>query len=373
MKIAVLSCFHPFRGGIAQFNASIVAELGRDHDVKAFNFTTQYPSLLFPGKTQYVEPGDTASKVESEAVLSTVNPLSWSRTTKAIRKWQPDALILRYWMSWFAPSLGWVARHAGPGVKVVGLADNIIPHEPHFFDKPLTRYFLNGLDGCVTLSDSVCRDLLGIRPDIPHTVLPHPVFTHFGDRLPRAEAQARLGLEGDGHNLLFFGLIRKYKGLDILLRAFDSLPSDYRLIIAGEPYGDFSEYAGLIEASPARERIRLFDRYIPDSEVPYFFSAADAVVLPYRSATQSGVGALASHFEVPMIVTDTGSLRSSVEGHGTGLVVDRPEAECVREGILRFFETPGLRDKFVDNIRQENRQLTWPGFCNGLSAFIKAL
>lgn len=373
MRIAILSCFHPFRGGIAQFNASILAELGKSCDVKAFNFTTQYPALLFPGKTQYVEAGDTAAAVESQAVLSTINPLSWRRTVKAIRQWRPDALILRYWMSWFAPSLGWVARHAGDGVKVVGLADNIIPHEPHFFDRPLTRYFLRGLDGCITLSDSVRDDLLRLRPGIPSAVLPHPVFTHFGDKMPREAAQTALGIKGEGRNLLFFGLIRKYKGLDILLKAFDSLPEDYRLIVAGEPYGDFSEYRALIDASPAKDRIYVFDRYIPDSEVKLYFSAADAVVLPYRSATQSGVGALASHFEVPMIVTDTGSLRSSIEGSGTGLAVDRAEPDCVREGIIRFFGTPGLREKCIGRIRQQNEALSWPGFCKGLTEFIQTL
>ncbi len=173
------------------------------------------------------------------------------------------------------------------------------------------------------MSDEVASDLLRWKPDARHVVLPHPLYTHFGEPVSKDEALARLGLDSGRKTLLFFGLIRKYKGLDILLRAFDTLPDDYQLVIAGEPYGDFSEYAALIGASPARERIKLFDTYIPDSEVKYFFSASDAVVLPYRSATQSGVNALACNFGVPMIVTDTGSLRRTVEGRGTGLVVDK--------------------------------------------------
>ena len=373
MKIAILSCFYPFRGGIAQFNAALAPELGREHIVKAFNFTTQYPSLLFPGKTQYVSPSDDAEKIESERILSTVNPFTWARTAKAIRDWGADLLILRSWMSWFAPSLGWVARHVGPGCKVVAITDNIIPHEPHFFDAPLTKWFLGGVDGCVPLSDAVASDLRRLKPEVPCKVILHPVYTHFGDPVARNVAEDALGLPHGGRTLLFFGLIRKYKGLDILLRAFDTLPSDYNLVIAGEPYGDFSEYQALIDASPARGRIRLFARYIPDAEVKVFFCASDAVVLPYRSATQSGVGALAMHFEVPMIVTDTGSLRATVEGTGTGLVVPSPDPECVREGILRFFGTPGMQEECKKHIREQKEILSWSGFCKRLMSFTQTL
>ena len=373
MKVAVLSCFYPFRGGVAQFNASLLGELSREHTVKAFNFTTQYPDILFPGKTQYVSAGDDALRVDAEAVLSTVNLFTWGKTAKAIREWGAELLILRYWMSWFAPSLGWVARHVGPGCKVVAITDNIIPHEPHFFDKPLTRWFLKGVDGCIAMSDEVASDLLKLKPEARYAVLPHPIYTHFGEMVPREEAERRLGLKGGCKNLLFFGLIRKYKGLDILIDAFSGLPDDYQLIIAGEPYGDFGEYARAIESSPAKDRIRLFNRYIPDNEVRWFFSAADAAVLPYRSATQSGVGALACHFEVPMIVTDTGSLRRTVEGRGTGLVVDKAEPECVREGILKFFGTPGLREDCIEKIRGEKARLSWSEFCKSIIGFTESL
>ena len=373
MKIAILSCFHPFRGGVAQFNASLLGELGQEHTVKAFNFTVQYPDLLFPGKTQYVTEEDTAVPVESEALLSTVNPFTWSRTARAIREWGADLLILRFWMSWFAPSLGSVARHVGKDCKVIAIMDNVIPHERHFFDKPLTRWFLKAVDGCITMSDEVAADLLRWKPGARFTVLHHPVYTHFGSRMPRAEAERALNLDSGRKTLLFFGLIRKYKGLDILLEAFAGLTEDYQLVIAGEAYGDFSEYARAIESNPNRERIRLFEKYIPDSEVKVYFSAADAVVLPYRSATQSGVGALAAHFEVPMIVTDTGSLRRSVEGSGTGMVVDKAEPECVREGIIRFFETPGLRDECIKHILEEKKRLSWSEFCKGLTGFYETL
>ena len=372
MKIAVLSCFHPYRGGIAQFNANLVEELGREgHVVRAYNFTTQYPKFLFPGKTQYVEKGDDTGKTPNVRILSTVNPFTWESTARAIEEWGAELLIVRYWMSWFAPSLGYVARHAG--CKSIAITDNIIPHEPRFFDTPLTRRFVRSVSGCVTLSTAVQEDLMRLCPGARSTVIPHPVYNHFGEKLPREEAEKILGIPHGGINLLFFGLIRHYKGLDILLRAFDTLPSQYRLIIAGEPYGDFSECRSLIDNSPARNRIFLFDRYIPDASVPAFFSAADATVLPYRSATQSGVNAVALNFEVPMIVTDTGSLRDSVENAGTGIVVEKAEPECVAAGILRFFGTPGLKEKCVLASRSLSRELSWSGFCKRLTSFSETL
>ncbi len=373
MKIAILSCFYPYRGGIAQFNANLFEELGRHHDVKAFNFKRQYPDLLFPGKTQYVTPDDEAVSIESQALLDTAGPLSYGRTARAIRAWDPDILVMRYWMSWFGPSLGYVARHMNDRCRSVAILDNVIPHEPHFFDRPLTKYFLSSCDGFISMCSEVENDLLSFGTKKPHTVMPHPLYSHFGERMPREDAERALGLMPGKKNLLFFGLIRKYKGLDILLRAFDTLPDDYQLVIAGEPYGDFSEYAALIGASPARERIKLFDTYIPDSEVKFFFSASDAVVLPYRSATQSGVNALACNFGVPMIVTDTGSLRRTVEGRGTGLVVDKAEPEDVREGILSFFGTPGLREKCIESIRGEKARLSWSEFCKSIIGFTESL
>ncbi|MBR4810028.1 MAG: glycosyltransferase [Bacteroidales bacterium] len=339
--------------------------------MKGFNFTTQYPSVLFPGKTQFVSDGDDAPSFDSVRILSSVNPFTWGKTARAIREWGADLLILRYWMSWFAPSLGWVARHAG--CKVLAITDNIIPHERHFFDKPLTRWFLGGVDGCITMSGAVEKDLEDLCPGKPHTVLQHPVYSHFGEPVSRAAARKALGLPEEGTVLLFFGLIRKYKGLDILLHAFDGMPADYRLVIAGEPYGSFDEYSRIIDASPAKDRIFLFDRYIPDAEVKDFFCASDTVVLPYRSATQSGVGSLAIQFGVPVVVTDTGELRASVEGRGTGLVADRAEPECVRDAVLRLFGTPGLLEECRRNIRTARESMSWSGFCKSLISFTESL
>ena len=373
MNIAILSCFHPYRGGIAQFNAGIYAELSREHTVKAFNFKRQYPSLLFPGKTQFVTERDEALPLPSEAMLDSICPRSWVRTARAVNAWQPDLLILRYWMPFFAPSLGFVARRMKPGTKVVGILDNVIPHERRPFDGSLTRYFLSGLDGAVTLCDEVGRELQALRPQLPRTVLPHPVYTHFGEKLPRAEAETSLGLLPGKKNLLFFGLIREYKGLDILIDAFGRLDDSYQLIIAGEPYGSFEKYQRHIDACPGKERIRLFPEYIRDSEVKRWFSAADVVVLPYRSATQSGVSSVSYHFEVPMIVTAVGGLEEAIGGRGTGIVAQEISAEAIAGCIERFFASKALQESCIDAIRAEKQRLGWTKFCKDLTAFAQSL
>ncbi len=370
MRIAILSCFHPYRGGIAQFNADILRELGKSHEVRAFNFTRQYPSILFPGKTQFVSKEDKeAVSVESEALLDTVSPLSWARTARAINDWGPDVLILRYWMSWFAPSLGYVASKMKSGCRVIAILDNVIPHEPHFFDKPLTRYFLKHVDGCVTLCKEVSADLLKIKSDAVHTVIPHPTYDHFGDRVDKKEAEKKLGIRDCARNILFFGLIRDYKGLDILIDAFSRLDDSFQLIIAGEPYGSFEKYQRQIDASPNAKRISLFPDYISDSEVKYFFSAADVAVLPYRSATQSGINAIANHFELPMIVTDVGGLKETIGAGGTGMVCSECTPQCVEEAIRKYFSEPQLKEGYIRNIKKLNEDLSWNRFCKDLVEF----
>ena len=373
MKIAILSCFYPFRGGIAQFNANLLAELGKCHEVRAFNFIRQYPSFLFPGKTQYVTDGDEAVPVSSLSVLDTANPFNWPAAAARIREWNPDILIMRYWMSYFGPSLGYVARHMRPECRVIAITDNIIPHEQHFFDKPLTRYFLGGVDGCVALCSEVEADLLSLRPDARHVVLPHPVYTHFGERIPKAEAERQLGIPSGSRNLLFFGLIREYKGLDLLIEAFSRLGPQYRLIIAGEPYGPFEKYQKLIDSCPDPSRVHVFPKYISDSEVKTYFSAADVAVLPYRSATQSGISAVADNFELPMIVTDVGGLRETIGERGTGLVCREGTPECIASEIERFFDDPGIRESCVSSIRDLNERLSWNRFCRNLLEFADTL
>ncbi|MBR4756706.1 MAG: glycosyltransferase [Bacteroidales bacterium] len=344
-------------------------ELSKEHTVKAFNFKRQYPGFLFPGKTQYVTPDDDAVPIESTPLLDTANPFTYRKTLKAIRSWKPDIVVMSYWMSWFAPSLGWIARRLKKSCKVISILHNVIPHEPRFFDAPLTKYFLSGCSGNVTLCPEVAEDLLRLSPKARNITLFHPVYAHFGEKVPREEAEDRLGLEHGRKNLLFFGLIREYKGLDILLEAFGKLDEDYTLIVAGEPYGSFVKYEEIIHRSPARDRIKLFTNYIKDSEVKYYFSAADLAVLPYRSATQSGISAISWHFEVPMVVTDVGGLRQAIGESGTGLVAPSPDPDCIVEEIKRYFSDPNLRVLCVSSIRAEKDRLSWKSFSKRMLEF----
>ena len=373
MKIAILSCFYPYRGGISQFNACLYGELSGNHIVKAFNFKRQYPEFLFPGKTQFVTDDDEAVPVESEFLLDTANPFSYIKTYRAIRDWKPDLLIVRYWMSYFAPSLGYITRRMKKHCKVVSILDNVVPHEPRFFDTPLTRYFLKGSTGCVTLCEAVSEDLLRIRPDAKFTVIQHPLYSHFGAKKDRAEAEHKLGLKPGKKNILFFGLIRKYKGLDILLEAFGKLSDEYQLIIAGEPYGSFEPYQQIIDTLPGKDRIVKELKYIKDSEVSDYFSAADLAVLPYRSATQSGISSVSYHFEVPMIVTDVGGLKETIGDRGTGLVSKEGTPDAIRTEIERYFADPAIAENCIENIRKEKERLSWSSFAEKLIEFTEQL
>ena len=373
MKIAILSCFYPYRGGISQFNACLYGELSKEHIVKAFNFSRQYPEFLFPGKTQTVTADDEAVPVESESLLDTANPFTYIRTWRAIRDWNPDVLIVRYWMSYFAPSLGFITRRMRKHCKVISILDNVIPHEPHFFDAPLTRYFLKGSTGSVTLCEAVSRDLLALKPDSQYTVIQHPLYSHFGEKKDRTEAEKTLGLAHGKKNILFFGLIREYKGLDILLEAFRLLPDDYQLIIAGEPYGSFEKYQKIIDSLPGKDRIFMDLKYIKDSEVSRYFSAADIAVLPYRSATQSGISSVSYHFEVPMIVTDVGGLKETIGDRGTGLVAHEETPEAIHREILKYFSDPQIKEDCIRNIREEKERLSWSTFARKLTGFIGQL
>lgn len=368
MRIACLSTFYPFRGGIAQFNADLLEEFGRGHTVKAFTFTRQYPSFLFPGKTQYVTESDKAKKVDSEAVLDTVNPFSWFSAARKIAAWKPDLVVMKYWMSYLAPSLGTVARRLRKkGIPVIVILDNVIPHETKFFDKPFSKWFLNSVSGCVAMSEAVLRDMLSLTPDKPYILQPHPLYDHFGRKTDKRAAQEALGIDPQKRTLLFFGLIRDYKGLDLLIDALPQLGEEYQLVIAGESYGSFDKYQAQIEASGCADRIHVFNRYIDDEEVPRFFSAADLCVLPYKSATQSGITAIALHFDLPVVATPAGGLAESIEKPGVGLMTDGISAEAIVRSVRTFCEAGP--DSFIENIRKAKATMTWGAFAEHILSF----
>ncbi|MBR1537998.1 MAG: glycosyltransferase [Bacteroidales bacterium] len=368
MRIAYLSTFYPFRGGIAQFNADLLEEFSRAHTVKAFTFTRQYPSFLFPGKTQYVTESDKAKKVDSEAVLDTANPFSWRPAARRIAAWKPDLLVMKYWMSYLAPSLGTVARYLKRrGIPVITVLDNVIPHEAKFFDKPFSKWFLRGNSGCVAMSEAVLKDMLSLTPDKPYILQPHPLYDHFGRKMDKREAQEKLGLDSQKRTLLFFGLIRDYKGLDLLIDALPLLGEQYQLVIAGESYGSFDKYQTQIDASGCKDRIHVFNRYIDDEEVPEFFSAADLCVLPYKSATQSGITAISLHFDLPVAATPVGGLAESIEKPGIGLMTSGISAEAIAEAVRAFYAAGP--DDFVENIRKAKATMTWKVFAGKILDF----
>ena len=362
MRIAFLSTFYPFRGGIAQFNANLYEAIrAAGHEAKAFTFTCQYPKILFPGKTQFVAPQDNAKPVESTRILNSINPFSWRRTAREILRWKPDLVVFGYWMSFFAPSQAAVARMLRRhGVKVETVVHNAIPHDPRFFDKPLARKFFRRNDGLVSMCNAVTADIRRLCPDAQVVQHPHPIYDHFGARLERQQAMRQLGLDPQRRTLLFFGLIRDYKGLDLLIDALPLLGPEYQLVIAGESYGSFDRYRAQIDASGCADRIHLQNRYIGDEEVPLFFSAADLCVLPYRSATQSGITAISLHFDLPLVATPVGGLPESVGETGVGVMAREASAEAIAEAVRRYFSGEGAGCRAA--IAAFKERATWQRF-----------
>jgi glycosyltransferase involved in cell wall biosynthesis len=374
MRICFLSTFYPYRGGIAQFNALLYRQLEKNHELHAITFKRQYPSLLFPGKTQFVTSDDVADPIPSQRWLDTINPVSYINTARKIRSLKPDVVLTKYWMTFFAPSLGFVLSRQSRFTKRIAILDNVIPHERRFFDHAFNRYFLNRNDAFIAMTEKVKADLLSYLPEAKCLVIPHPVYNQFGPRLNREEALDELGLNQlkDKNILLFFGIIRDYKGLDVLLETVAKLDISYHLIIAGEAYGDFMKYTRMMDQLNIRDRCHVFERYIDDHEVPHFFSASDVCMLTYKSATQSGISGISQHFELPTIATNVGGLAESILPGETGYVV----ADVDPIEIAKTVETYFLENKkeiFRVNIGLENKANSWESFSKTLLDFIDTI
>lgn len=368
MKIAFLSTMYPYRGGIAQFNALLFREFEKKHTVSGYTFKRQYPDFLFPGQTQYVTENDNADKIPVRRMLDTINPFTYMKTARAIRNEAPDIFITKYWMTFFAPSLGYVAGHLGKKTRRISILDNVIPHEKRFFDASFNRYFLKRNDGFIVMSDKVLADLLSIVPDAKYLRVNHPVYNHFGEKLEQSTAKEKLGLEPGKKTLLFFGIIRDYKGLDLLIEALSLLDDSFELIIAGEVYGSFENYQKQINQFGLGNKIHLFKQYIDDDHVTTFFSASDVCILPYKSATQSGITSIANHFDLPIIATDVGGLKETIEHGKTGLIVDKAEPALIAEAIRNYFDND-LKASFAENIRQEKKENSWENFARKVLEF----
>ena len=360
--IIIVGPAYPYRGGIADFNERLAREFQREgHKVTIYTFTLQYPGFLFPGKTQYSTspaPGD----LTIVRKVNSINPLNWVKVGREIRRQHPDMVMVRFWLPFLSPCLGTIARiiSKDKGIKVVSLLDNVVPHEHRIGDKVFARYMIKSVGGYVAMSESVLADAKSFDDTKPYALTPHPLYDNFGDRVSRDEAIAHLGLDADTRYILFFGLIRDYKGLDLLLRAFaDSRLRNKKtkLIVAGEFYSNAELYEQLERNLDIAEHIVWYKEFIPADQVRYFFAAADLVAQPYTTATQSGITQIAYHFERPMLVTDVGGLAEIVPHGKVGYVV-KPEADAIADALVDFIDNHHESD-YHEGILQEKTKYAW--------------
>lgn len=362
MKIVILGVAHPFRGGLAAFNERLAVQLQSEgHQVDIFTFSLQYPNILFPGKTQYANweaPKDVSIKI----CVNSINPLNWIKVGRRIKKSKPDLLIIKYWMPFMSPCFGTIARiaKANGHTKVLSIVDNMIPHEKHFYDSVLSKYFVKSVDAFLAMSQSVLEDINTFDKSKPKILSPHPMFDNFGTAVSREEALSNLALPSDVHYLLFFGFIRNYKGLDWLLEAFaDARLREFpvKLMIAGEFYEDDKKYIDIIKRNRLEDRVILKSDFIPDAEVVNYFCAADLVVQPYKDATQSGVTQIGYHFSKPMLVTNVGGLAEIIPEGKAGYVVE-PKVEAIADALVDFLKYD-KRHFFDSGIADERKKYRW--------------
>lgn len=369
-KVIPIGPAYPYRGGIAAFNERLSKEFARrGAEVSIRTFTLQYPSFLFPGKTQFsTDPAPEGLDIVRS--INSINPLSWIRTGLQVAAMSPDLVVIQYWLPYMAPALGTIARiiRLRSKAKVIAVLHNMIPHEHKPGDKLFSRWFCGSVDGFTALSESVLNDVDLFDKTKPRALNPHPLYDNFGEAVDREEACRHLGLDPKFRYFLFFGLIRDYKGLDLLIEALAdkgiSSRDDFRLIVAGEFYSHPEKYLDLAKEKGVEDHIIWRTEYVPDSEVRYYFSAAEMMVLPYKSATQSGVTQIAYHFEKPMLITDVGGLGETVPDGVAGYVV-APDAESIAEGIRRQMEDP---KDFTEGIRESKKRYSWAALCDAIES-----
>ena len=363
-RIVIIGPAHPLRGGLATFNQRLAKEfISLGHDCSIYSFSLQYPNFLFPGTTQYSD--DPAPDLDIHTRINSVNPLNWISVGQELRRLRPDLVVVRYWLPFMGPALGTILRKVrrNKHTRIIAITDNVIPHEKRAGDKQFTKYFLRACHGFITMSEKVIQDLRSFEPDKPALQLLHPLYDNFGDAVSKEIAKHHLGLQQNPRIILFFGFIRKYKGLDILLRAMKVLkdvstdPSALpKLLIAGEFYEDQGFYNDLIKELDIGDLLILRTNFISDLEVRYYLCASDVVIQPYRNATQSGVTPLAYHYERPMIVTNVGGLPALVPDGKVGIVCE-PEPDSLAAAISKFYELG--EDFFIAHLRTEKQRYSW--------------
>ena len=375
MKIVIIGTAHPLRGGLAAYNERLAyAFQEAGEEVEIYSFSLQYPGFLFPGKTQYTdEPAPKDLKIRTR--INSVNPFNWLSVGNEISKLKPDIVIVKFWLPFMGPCFGTILRRIKKNKhsRVVSIIDNIIPHEKRFGDRPFAKYFVKPVDAFVVMSRSVEEDMKKfVRADQPVRFIPHPIYDNYGLPIAKDESRKKLGLDSDGKYLLFFGFIRDYKGLDLLLGAM----ADERIrkmgikaIVAGEYYSDSKPYEEQIERLGIKDLLILHTDFIPDSEVGPYFGAVDMVVQPYKTATQSGISQMAYHFEKPMLVTNVGGLPEIVP-HGKAGYVTEPNAKEIADAIVDFYEN-NRKESFEQFVKEEKKKFSWETMVNGIKELAK--
>lgn len=358
-KVIIIGPAHPLRGGLASFDQRLCQQFQQEGwDASIFSFSLQYPSFIFPGTTQYSsDPAPEGIKIFS--IINSIHPFNWWHVGHLLKEMKPDLIVVRFWLPLMGPALGTILRRVRKNKKtrIVAITDNVIPHEKRPGDKPFTQYFLNSCDAFITMSEKVLSDLRIFEKEKPAMQVLHPLYDNFGAAISQSEARKHLGISEDKKLLLFFGFIRPYKGLDLLLRALKEIKDpSIQLLVAGEFYEDANTYKTLIDELGIRDKLILKTDFIPDSEVKYYLCAADVVVQPYKNATQSGVTPLSYHYEKPMIVTNVGGLPSLVPHEKAGLVCE-PDPHSIANAITRFFELG--QAFFLPGLKQEKTKYSW--------------
>ena len=371
MKIVLVGPFPPFRGGISDLNAALADHLSKRHEIHAINFTTQYPKVLFPGKTQF-KKGDSAQEVDSIRCLSSINPFSWRKTAYKIIDIEPDLVLFRFWLPFFAPAFSGVAKKIKKysDATIMVICDNIIPHEERLLDTRLTKRFFGFIDSFIVLSKKVENELLSFVPEAKYKYSPHPIYSIFNNTLSKEQAKAELKL-ATKKVLLFFGLIREYKGLDILINAMEKIKTeleDYTLLIVGECYENENKYTELIKKAGITDNVKCHYSFIPDNEVGKYFSAADVVVLPYKTASQSGIVQIAYHFDTPVIVSNVGGLPEIVDEGKTGYCVE-PNSNAFAKAIKAFYENDNISE-MNSNISEYKSQFSWDAMVKAIEKLV---
>ncbi len=370
MKIVIVGTASPLRGGIAHFVSLLYTHLSVRHDVEVVTFSRQYPSFLFPGKSQE-EQGDDAHAIPTEQLVDSVNPLTWYAAARAIIRKKPDLLIFKYWLPFFGPCFGTIARlvKRATHARVLFICDNIIPHEHRPGDRLFTRYAFGPVDHFIVQSAAVERELKAFLPGADFAFVPHPVYEIFGAAMPKEEARRRLEL-GAERVILFFGYVRKYKGLQTLL---DAMPAILRqkpvtLLAVGEFYDSEQPYREKIAQLGIDGSVRVHSDYVPNDAVATYFSAADVVVLPYLSATQSGIVQIAYQFDKPVIATDVGGLAEVVRDGMTGFIVPPNAPEALAQAVIRFYDE-AKEEPFVQAVREEKKKYSWDALVQAIERF----